>query len=133
MRSPDDLMPVPPEVTDAMRPLLAGGPWEYGTVDQAGRHWRHDPWRGWQLVGPDPDYSSRAGRVYTGEALRRAQRRARQARVRTRLRRWAAGPVLFLAALLALAARVDMTAVWAMFGIVLAAVVLGLAWAVGRA
>ncbi|MEU7590605.1 hypothetical protein AB0A95_30485 [Micromonospora sp. NPDC049230] len=133
MRSHDDLTAVPPEVAAAMRPLHSGSPWEYGVVDQEGRHWRYAPWRGWQLEGPAPDYRRRSGQLYISTALRRAQRRTHRAQVRTRLLRWAAGPGLFLAALLVLAALVDMTAVWAMFGIVLAAVVLGLAWAVGRA
>lgn len=127
--APDPRDLPPPEVAGALWPLPAGGPWEGGTIDREGRRWRHDPWRGWQLAGPDP-YTRRRGRVYTSDALRRAHRRARRARVRARLARWGVAPALLLAAVLVAAGLVTLNGWWALAGLALAAV--ALRWALGR-
>lgn len=75
-------------------------------------------------AGPPPHLTSR-GRVYTSAGVRRTRRREL-------LVRWAAGPGLVLAGVLVCAGMADTAVVWALAGIALAAVVLGLAWSVGR-
>lgn len=72
-----------------------------------------------------PPYLTGRGRVYASVDVRRARRREL-------LVRWLAGPVLALAAVMVCAGFVDQAVVWALAGLTLAAVVLGMAWAVGR-
>lgn len=116
--------PVPPEVAAALWPLDRGGNWEGGTIDRNGQHWTHQPRQGWQAANPSP-YTTSRGRVYTSDGVRRDRRREV-------LVRWAAGPVLALAGALVCAGLLDTAVGWAVAGLLLAAVVLGLAWAVGR-
>lgn len=123
----------PPEVLRAMAPLQPGGPWEGGTIDRYGRRWIHHPWQGWRLTAPSPYLTDRdRGRVYMSDGARRGRRRAQRARRQELLFRWARGPVLALAGVVMCAGVADMAVVWALAGLALAAVVLGMAWSVGR-